>query len=176
MSGIVFPTPDETILSRRAEIIAGLAKLVPSECLVTSEDERRAFETDGLMAYRRLPLAVVLPRSTEEVSAVMRYLHQEGVKVVARGAGTSLAGGAIPLEDSVVIGVGKMRKILDVDYAEPDDPRRDRLHQSLDHRCGGGRRLLLCAGPVLAARLHHRRQYRDEFRRRALPEIWRHHQ
>ncbi|MGB8277591.1 MAG: FAD-linked oxidase C-terminal domain-containing protein [Methylovirgula sp.] len=118
MSGIVFPAPDETILARRADIIAGLAKLVPAECLVTSADERRAFETDGLMAYRRLPLAVVLPRSTEEVAAVMRYLHQEGVKVVARGAGTSLAGGAIPLEDSVVIGVGKMRKILDVDYAD----------------------------------------------------------
>ena len=117
MSGIVFPTPDETILARRADIIAGLAKLVPPECLVTSEDERRAFETDGLMSYRRLPLAVVLPRSTEEVAAVMRYLHQEGVKVVARGAGTSLAGGAIPLEDSVIIGVGKMRRILDVDYA-----------------------------------------------------------
>ncbi len=117
MSGIAFPAPDETILARRANIIAGLAKLVPAECLVTSEDERRAFETDGLMAYRRLPLAVVLPRSTEEVAAVMRYLHQEGVKVVARGAGTSLAGGAIPLEDSVVVGVGKMRRILDVDYA-----------------------------------------------------------
>ncbi|QXX74564.1 FAD-linked oxidase C-terminal domain-containing protein [Methylovirgula sp. HY1] len=118
MSGIVFPTPDEAILARRAEIIAGLAALVPAECLVTSTDERRAFETDGLMSYRRLPLAVVLPRSTEEVAAVMRYLHHAGVKVVARGAGTSLAGGAIPLEDSVVVGVGKMRRILDVDYAD----------------------------------------------------------
>ncbi|MHB8884253.1 MAG: FAD-linked oxidase C-terminal domain-containing protein [Methylovirgula sp.] len=117
MSGIVFPTPDEAILARRAEIIAGLAELVPAECLVTSTDERRAFETDGLMSYRRLPLAVVLPRSTDEVAAVMRYLHHAGVKVVARGAGTSLAGGAIPLEDSVVVGVGKMRRILDVDYA-----------------------------------------------------------
>jgi glycolate oxidase len=116
MSGIAFPTPDESILARRNEIIDGLAKLVPFECLVTTTDERRAFETDGLLSYRRLPLAVVLPRSTEEVSAVMRYLHREGVKVVARGAGTSLAGGAIPLEDSVVVGVGKMRKILDIDY------------------------------------------------------------
>jgi glycolate dehydrogenase FAD-linked subunit len=116
MSGIVFPTPDANILLRRAEIIEGLSALVPAECLVTSTDERRAFETDGLMAYRRLPLAVVLPRSTEEVAAVMRYLHEQGVKVVARGAGTSLAGGAIPLEDSVVIGVGKMRRILEIDY------------------------------------------------------------
>lgn len=118
MTNIAFPAPDESILSRRADIIAGLSRLVPAECLVTSEDERRAFETDGLLSYRRLPLAVVLPRSTEEVSAVMRYLHQEGVKVVARGAGTSLSGGAIPLEDSVVVGVGKMRKILSIDYAD----------------------------------------------------------
>jgi glycolate oxidase len=116
MSGIEFPQPDETILARREEIIAGLAELVPFECLITTTDERRAFETDGLMAYRRMPLAVVLPRSTEEVAAVMAYLHREGVKVVARGAGTSLSGGAIPLEDSVVVGVGKMRKILDIDY------------------------------------------------------------
>src|SRR5579863_6869828 len=116
MSGIEFPKPDETILARRGEIVAGLAALVPFECLITTMDERRAFETDGLTAYRRMPLAVVLPRSTEEVAAVMAYLHREGVKVVARGAGTSLSGGAIPLEDSVVVGVAKMRKILDIDY------------------------------------------------------------
>jgi glycolate oxidase len=118
MSGIAFPVPDANILARRDEIIAGLAKLLPFECLITTVDERRAFETDGLLAYRRMPLAVVLPRTTEEVSAVMRYLHQQGVKVVARGAGTSLSGGAIPLEDSVVVGVAKMRKILSVDYAD----------------------------------------------------------
>ena len=91
---------------------------MPPECLVVSEDERRAFETDALTAYRRLPLAVVLPRSTEETSKVMAYLHQEGVKVVPRGAGTSLSGGAIPQEDAVVIGVSKMSKILEVDYAD----------------------------------------------------------
>jgi len=117
MSAIAFPAPDQSIVARRDSIIAGLAALVPPECLVTSEDERRAFETDALTAYRRMPLAVVLPRSTEEVSAVMAFLHREGVKVVARGAGTSLAGGAIPQEDAVVIGIGKMSRILDVDYA-----------------------------------------------------------
>ncbi|MDE2578190.1 MAG: FAD-binding protein [Hyphomicrobiales bacterium] len=118
MTAIAFPKPDPAILARRDEIIAGLAALVPPECLVTSEDERRAFETDALTAYRRLPLAVVLPRTTEETSKVMAFLHGAGVKVVARGAGTSLAGGAIPQEDAVVVGLSKMSKILGVDFAD----------------------------------------------------------
>ncbi len=117
MTGILFPTPDPNILARRPAIIAGLAALVPAECLVTSEDERRAFETDALTAYRRMPLAVVLPRSTQELSAVMKLLHAEGVKVVARGAGTSLSGGAIPQEDAVVVCVAKMNRVLALDYA-----------------------------------------------------------
>ena len=116
MSQIAFPEPDSRILARRDEIVAGLARLVAPESLITTVDERRAFETDALTAYRRLPLAVVLPRSTEEVSAVLAYLHGAGVKVVARGAGTSLAGGAIPQEDAVVVGVSKLNRILDVSY------------------------------------------------------------
>ena len=118
MSAIAFPTPDQSIIARRDQIIAGLAAIVPFECLITSLDERRAFETDALTAYRRMPLAVVLPRTTEETSKVMAWLHSQGVKVVPRGAGTSLSGGAIPLEDSVVVGVSKMSKILEVDYAD----------------------------------------------------------
>ncbi len=117
MTAIAFPTPDPAVLARRPEILTGLAALVPPECLIESEDERRAFETDGLTAYRQLPLAVVLPRTTEEVSAVMRYLHAEGIKVVPRGAGTSLCGGAIPQLDAVVLGTSKMNRILDIDFA-----------------------------------------------------------
>ena len=117
MSSIAFPVPDPSILARRDAIVAGLAGLLPPECLVTSEDERRAFETDALTAYRRIPLAVALPRTTAEVAAVMAFCHRERVKVVPRGAGTSLAGGAIPQEDAVVIGVSKLNRILDVDYA-----------------------------------------------------------
>ncbi|UOK71870.1 FAD-linked oxidase C-terminal domain-containing protein [Ancylobacter polymorphus] len=113
---IEIPPPDPHILSRRKEIIAGLAALVEPEALVTSEEERRAFETDGLTAYRRMPLAVVLPASTEEVSRVLRFCTENGVKVVARGAGTSLAGGAIPLEDAVVIGVSRLSTVLSVNY------------------------------------------------------------
>ena len=118
MSAIAFPAPNPSILARRGAIVAGLRNLLPPECLVDSEDERRAFETDGLTAYRQVPLAVVLPRSTDEVSAVMRYLHAEGVKVVPRGAGTSLCGGAIPQPDAVVVGVGKLNRVLDIDFAD----------------------------------------------------------
>jgi glycolate oxidase len=114
---IAFPKPDEAILSRRAQIIAGLQRLVAPEALIVTEDERRAFETDGLTAYRRMPLAVMLPSSTEEVAAIMRYCRDNGVKVVPRGAGTSLCGGAIPQEDAIVLGVSKMNRVLDVDFA-----------------------------------------------------------
>ncbi len=117
MSAIAFPAPDPAILARRQDIIDALAALVEPQSLITSEYEMRAYETDGLTAYRRLPLAVVLPRTTEEVSAVMAYCHSAGVKVVPRGAGTSLSGGAIPQEDAIVIGVSRMSRVLEVDYS-----------------------------------------------------------
>lgn len=113
---IAFPKPDEAILARRKDIIEGLGRLVPTEALIVSEDERRAFETDGLTAYRRIPLAVVLPSSTSQVSAIMRFCQENGVKVVPRGAGTSLCGGAIPQEDAIVLGVAKMNQVIDVDF------------------------------------------------------------
>src|SRR5690349_6714981 len=113
---IAFPKPDAGVLSHRDEILADLAQLVAPEALVISEDERRAFETDALTAYRKMPLAVVLPSTTEEVSAVLKFCHAQGVKVVARGAGTSLAGGAIPQEDAIVLGVAKMNRVLHVDF------------------------------------------------------------
>ncbi|HZH51112.1 MAG TPA: FAD-linked oxidase C-terminal domain-containing protein [Microvirga sp.] len=114
---IAFPKPDEAILARRAEIVAGLQRLVAPEALIVTEDERRAFETDGLTAYRQMPLAVVLPSTTEQVSAIMRFCYDNGVKVVPRGAGTSLCGGAIPQADAIVLGVSKMNRVLDVDFA-----------------------------------------------------------
>jgi glycolate oxidase len=116
MSAIAFPPPDPAVMARREAIVAGLAALVPAASLITSLDERRAFETDALTAYRKLPLAVVLPETTDEVAAILRYCRQEGVKVVPRGAGTSLAGGAIPQEDGIVLGIAKMNRILSIDY------------------------------------------------------------
>lgn len=116
MTAIAFPMPSADILARRDFILAGLAPLLPAGSLVTTEDERRAFETDAFTAYRRVPLAVALPTNTAEVSAVLAFCHQNGVPVVPRGAGTSLAGGAIPQEDAVVIGLSKMNRILEIDY------------------------------------------------------------
>lgn len=118
MSAIAFPTPDAEILARRDALIAGLGALVPPDALITSEDERRAFETDAFTAYRRMPLAVVLPRTTEEVAKVLAYCHHAKVPVIPRGAGTSLAGGAIPQEDAVVIGLSRLNRILDVNFAD----------------------------------------------------------
>lgn len=110
------PAPDAAIIARRAEIAAGLRRLVATDAVILPEEERRAYETDGLTAYRELPLLVVLPSSTAEVAAVLRYCQTEGIKVVPRGAGTSLSGGALPLADGIVLGMGKFNRILDIDY------------------------------------------------------------
>jgi glycolate oxidase len=118
MSQIAFPPPDPTILARRDEIIAGLAAILPPDGLIADLAGRRAFETDALTAYRRIPLAVALPRTAEEVAQVMRFCRDAGVNVVPRGAGTSLAGGAIPQEDAIVIGLSKMSRILEINLAD----------------------------------------------------------
>src|SRR3954464_10670567 len=110
------PAPDVSVIARRDEITAALRRIVPGEGVIVSEPERRAYESDGLTAYRQPPLVVVLPSSVAQVAAVLRYCKDEGVKVVPRGAGTSLSGGALPLADGVLLGLGKFNRILDVDY------------------------------------------------------------
>jgi glycolate oxidase len=117
MTAIAFPTPKADIIARRAFLIDGLSKLVPSASLITTEDERRPFETDAFTAYKRMPMIVVLPETTEQVSAVLKFCGDNGVPVVPRGAGTSLCGGSTPQEDAVVIGISKMNRVLDVSYA-----------------------------------------------------------
>ncbi len=116
MSAIAMPAPDQGILARRDEIAEGLRGIVGEAHVIASEDERRAYETDALTAYRAVPLAVVLPGSTEEVSAVLKFLGEAKVKVIARGAGTSLSGGALPSPDAVVLGLARMNRILSIDY------------------------------------------------------------
>src|SRR3954464_3691026 len=110
------PAPDVSVIARRDEITAALRRIVPGEGVIVSEPERRAYESDGLTAYRQTPLVVVLPSSVAQVASVLRYCRHEGVKVVPRGAGTSLSGGALPLEDGVLLGLGKFSRILEVDY------------------------------------------------------------
>jgi glycolate oxidase len=118
MSAIAMPAPDEGVIARRAEFVAGLEAIVGEEHVVVAEDERRAYETDALTAYRAVPLAVVLPGSTGEVAAVAKFLGDNGVKMIARGAGTSLSGGALPSTDAVVVGLARMNRILAIDYAD----------------------------------------------------------
>ena len=111
------PDPDRDILSRKARIVSRLQDVLPNDAVIHDPAETRAYECDALTAYRCPPLAVVLPASTEEVSAALKVCHEEGVPVVPRGAGTSLAGGALPTADSVVLGVARMNAVLETDYA-----------------------------------------------------------
>jgi glycolate oxidase len=113
---IALPPPKPGILARREPIVAALRALLPGDAVIADELRLKPYETDGLTAYRQVPLAVVLPRTTEEVAAVMRYCHAEGIRVVPRGAGTSLSGGALPLADAVVIGLMRLNRILEVDF------------------------------------------------------------
>jgi glycolate oxidase len=118
MSMIAMPHADAATLRKRDPLLAGLAKVAAPGTVISELAGRRAFETDALTAYRALPLAVVLPRSTAEVARILRYCHENRIKVVGRGAGTSLSGGALPLEDAVVIGLSRMNRVLDVSYVD----------------------------------------------------------
>ena len=115
------PKPDAAILAKRPEVIERLKQIVPDgpfgEKVITDPEGLRAYECDGLSAYRQLPMVVVLPETTEQVSEILKYCDEAAVKVVARGAGTSLSGGALPLADAVMLGLGKFNQILDIDYA-----------------------------------------------------------
>jgi len=115
MSQLSMPRTDPAIVSRRAEIVRQLKKLVPDVVLIADQEGRRTFETDALTAYRCLPLLVALPGTTEEVSKILRFCHDNHIKVVPRGAGTSLSGGALPLEDSIVLCLSRMNKVLSID-------------------------------------------------------------
>jgi glycolate oxidase len=112
------PIPDPLILARKARIVARLQSVLPAEAVIHDEAETRAYECDALTAYRCPPLAAVLPGSTEEVAAVLRICREEGVPVVPRGSGTSLAGGALPTADSVILGVARLNRVIETNYAD----------------------------------------------------------
>ncbi len=112
------PEPKADVLARREEIASGLRALLPAEAVITDALRLKPYETDGLPAYRQPPMAVVLPSTTEQVAAVMAFCHANGVRVVPRGAGTSLSGGALPMADAVVLGLMRLNRILDIDFAD----------------------------------------------------------
>jgi len=112
------PAPKPDVLAKRAEIIAGLRAILPADSVIGEEISLKPYETDGLTAYKQAPLAVVLPADEAQIIAIMRFCHLHGIRVVPRGAGTSLSGGALPLEDAVVVGMMRMNRILDINFAD----------------------------------------------------------
>ncbi|MCA7120927.1 MAG: FAD-binding protein [Acidibrevibacterium sp.] len=115
---IDLPAPNPATLAARERIVAGLRAILPETGVIAEPLRLKPYETDGLSAYRQTPLAVALPETTEQVAAVLRFCHDNGVRVVPRGAGTSLSGGALPLADAVVVGLMRMNRILAIDYAD----------------------------------------------------------
>jgi glycolate oxidase len=111
------PVPDARLIARQGRIVRALKKLVPGDGVIGDPHGMTPFESDALSAYRQRPLAVVLPQTVAQVAAVLKWCAREGVKVVPRGAGTSLSGGALPLGDGIVLGMSRFNRILEVDYA-----------------------------------------------------------
>ncbi len=110
------PSPNPDILALKSRIVAQLQEVLPADAVISDPTETRAYECDALTAYRCPPLCAVLPSTTSEVSAILRICHDEGVPVVPRGSGTSLAGGALPTADSVILGVARLNHVIETDY------------------------------------------------------------
>ena len=110
------PAPEDAILSRREELLVRLRAILPDASVIADETARRAYDCDALTMYRALPLVVVLPETVEQVQAIMGLAQEMSVKVVPRGAGTSLSGGSLPLEDGILLGMSKFNRILEIDY------------------------------------------------------------
>ena len=119
MNKLTMPKIDRKLVSKKIEIVRSLKKIIKVENVLDHEDQIRPFETDALSAYKQKPLVVVFPENTEEVSKILAFCNEEKIKVVPRGSGTGLSGGALPLEDSVLLCMGKFNKIIDVDYKRP---------------------------------------------------------
>ena len=113
---MLMPKPDEGTIAKRDEIIRAMQSIVSDEGVISDKEELRAYDCDGLMAYKQVPLIVVLPESTAEVSKVLKYCFENDVKIVPRGSGTGLSGGALPLADGITLGLGKFNKVLDTDF------------------------------------------------------------
>ena len=111
------PPLDPDILRRRGAIVAALQAIVPGEGVIDDLDGMRPYECDALSAYRQMPLVVVLPETVDQVAAILRYCQDHKVKVVPRGAGTSLSGGSMPVGDAILLGMAKFNRVLEIDYA-----------------------------------------------------------
>ena len=116
MTELALPKIDKDTISRKDQIVSHLKKFTKDENILSENEEIKPYETDGLAAYKQTPLAVVLPENTQEVSEILKFCNQENIKVIPRGAGTGLSGGALPLQDAILLGLGKFNKILEIDF------------------------------------------------------------
>ena len=164
------PQPNTDIVAHGADIIAALRALVPGG-VVGDAAGLAAFDGDALTAYRQKPLACVLPRSKDEVSAVLEFAAAHNIPIVPRGAGTSLSGGALPRADGILLSLTRMNRILEIDLENRCVVTEPGVTNLAITRAVEGAGFLLRARPVQPDRLHHRRQCRGKFRRAALPEI-----
>jgi len=112
---MLLPSTNTSIVARRAEIVAALKEIVP-DGVVADPSGLATFDSDALSAYHQMPLVCVLPSNRQQVSDILKYAEAEGVPIVPRGAGTSLSGGALPREDGILIGMGRMKRIIEIDY------------------------------------------------------------
>jgi glycolate oxidase len=117
---ILMPEPKAHILARREEIAAELRRMLPHDSVIDSARALKVYESDGLSAYRQPPMLAVLPETTAQVSEILKFTQAEGIRIVPRGAGTSLSGGALPLADGILVGMGKFNRILDCCTARSD--------------------------------------------------------
>jgi glycolate oxidase len=114
---LLMPAPEQAILSRREELLERLRSFLPAQNVIADEIARRAYDCDALTMYRALPLVVVLPETVPQVQAILALAAEMNVKIVPRGAGTSLSGGSLPLEDGILLGMSKFNRILEIDLA-----------------------------------------------------------
>ena len=99
----------------KADLLLALQTILPTASVLHETEDLHPYECDGLSAYRKLPLVVVLPESIDQVQAILRLCYKNDVPVVARGAGTGLSGGALPLENGVLLSLAKFKNIIEID-------------------------------------------------------------
>ena len=106
--------------TRLGALLPELRRILPAGSILTEEEQLRPYECDGLTAYRQIPMVAVLPDTTEQVQAILALCSRERVPVVARGAGTGLSGGALPLAEGVLLSLPKFNRILEIDPVNRD--------------------------------------------------------
>ena len=153
MTSLQMPKVDQLILSSKDKIIADLSRILNIDNILSHEDEIRPYETDALAAYKQAPLLVVLPETVEQVSQILNYCNENKIKVVPRGAGTGLSGGALPLADCVLLSMGKFNKILEIDYKNKCVVAQPCVTNFSHYACRTRSKILLCSRSIKSTSL-----------------------